>query len=141
MIVKLHGAEDLERALKRVTDAVKYQALDKTLEAAGEYVRQDAHDKCAVKGGVSADGFYRSESEPSGRPGAVRESIKYRLSQFKPEVYVLTNHIIAPDLEFGTSREQAKPFMRRSADDPQTQLGVVEIFNRVMRQEIEGAIW
>ena len=134
MRVDIKGVEELERKLKSLSQKASGQLTNSALEESGEYLRQDAHDKCPVKGGTSADGFYVSTSkEPeTGRAGAVRRSIKWRVSQFDSSALVMTSHPIARDLEFGTSREQAKPFMRRAADDKQTQSGVADTFMRVI---------
>ncbi len=140
--IKLEGIEGLERKLKSLTNATRGEIVNQALEEAGEYFRQDAHDKCPVKGGVSADGFYISTSIPKdpARVGAVRKSIKWMLSKFETSVLIYTNHPIASPLEYGTSREEAKPFMRRAAGDKSTRAGVAGIFKRIFAKAIEKVV-
>ena len=139
MKIQIDGLDHMEKQFDKLSKSVRGEIAQEALEEAGEYFRQDAYNKCAVKGGMSADGFYFSEWDPTGRSGAVRESIKWKLMNIA-EVIIFTNHMIAPDLEFGTSREQAKPFMGRAAQDKQTQKGIADIFARVLKKGIEKVI-
>jgi len=136
--MKIEGAKELDRKLKRLDKSMAGEIRKEALDAVGEFVRQDAYNKCPVKGGTSADGHYRSEGTPGPRSGAVRESIKYEVK--RDHVVVGTNHIIAPDLEFGSSRESPHPFMRRSIDDPATKKGAGDKYAEIAKRGIEGAV-
>ncbi len=132
--VKVEGLEEATKAFDRLQKEVQEAVKGAAVERAGEYVRQDAHDKCPVKGGRSADGFYSSDGEMTARSGAVRKSIKY---ENKGDFAVVgTNHIIAPDVEFGTSREKPHPFLRRSVEDGSTRTAIAEIY----REEVGRAV-
>jgi hypothetical protein len=98
------------------------QVSQEALEDVGEFVRQWAYNRCAVKGGTSGDGYYVSQWEPKnpGRAGEVRESIR-KVSQ-PGLVKIGSNHMIAFNLEFGTATGPptsvtAKPFMRPAVDE------------------------
>lgn len=136
MQVRIHGMEQSIAALRRIDHRVRTQSVRDGLSESGEYIRQDVHDKCAVKGGVSADGHYVSKSKPGKNAGAVRRSVKWMLSQFQLAAIVYSNHPIAVDLEKGTSRESPRPFFRRSYDDPKTGDKVKSIFVDKIRRAI-----
>ena len=130
-IARVEGLDQALRAVEKLNKDVRDAVRSKALERAGEHVRQDAHDKCPAKGLGSVDGFYPAIGEPTARSGAVRESIKYQLKA--DHALVGTNHMLGPDLEFGTSREKPHPFLRRSADDPDTQRAVKDIIEQEVK--------
>lgn len=134
---KIEGMKELERKFKKLSDNVGGPIRDEALVQAGEYFRQDAHDKCPAKGLGSIDGHYPAIGDPTPQSGAVRKSIKAGAPQ-GGEVRVGTNHMLGPDLEFGTSRESPHPFMRRAADDPGTRRGLADIYRDVISKLIEG---
>ena len=104
---------------------VSQRILDRelaALEAMGQFVNQKAHDRCPVKGGTSADGVYVSDSQPTKNSGAVRRTIKHSIDRQNKRVVVGTNHMLAPGLEKGTSREQAHPFLTPAAEENITQI-------------------
>jgi HK97 gp10 family phage protein len=136
--IKVEGLEQAVSKLNRLNSSLRNEAMREGLQDASDYVRKDAHDKCPVKGGASADGYYKSESEPSSQSGAVRRSIKNTVHQSHAEIF--TNHIIAKDLEYGTSRETAHPFMRRSADDSQTRKAVGDKFMAAVNKAIAKVV-
>ena len=119
------------------------QVTEEALRAVGEFVKQKAHDRCAVKGGTSADGYYSSPWEPKdpSRAGEVRESIQ--MEARPSEAIVYSNHMISRLLEFGQglgppTSVSAKPFMRPAVDENRQE--IVNIFGdgfavkfRVMR--------
>lgn len=133
--IRIEGMEEATRKLKQLEDSLAREAVQKGLEGGASYVRQDAHDKCSVKGGTSVDGFYTSDAEPTPQSGAVRRSIKYEVKTGHAEVF--TNHPIAKDLEFGTSRESPHPFMRRSADDGETRRTVGDRFKSAILDAVK----
>ncbi len=137
--VQIKGMKGLERKLNKLSNDVSGPIRDQALEEAGEYFRQDAHDKCPAKGLGSIDGHYPAIGEPSSQSGAVRRSIKTGTPQ-GGEIAVETNHMLAQDLELGTSREAPHPFMRRAADDPDTRRGVSNKFRNVISKLVEGAV-
>lgn len=145
MNVKLEGMEHLIKNLQKLKPQIQIKAVETALKASGEVVRQDAYNKAPIKGGTSADGFYVSGSKlaEGGRQGAVRESIKVgdpKIYDKNSQIRVGTNHMIAPDLERGTSREAAKPFMRRSADDPLTKEAVIREFKLAIENTVREAV-
>lgn len=98
------------------------QVSQEALESVGDFIRDWAYNRCAVKGGTSGDGYYVSKWEPKdpGRAGEVRESIKM-VSQ-PGLVKIGSNHLIAAQLEFGRATlpptsVTAKPFMRPAIDE------------------------
>jgi len=138
VVIRIEGMEQALSNLRRIDNTMRTRTVREALSESGEYVRKDVHDKCPVKGGTSADGHYRSTSKPAtpGKAGAVRRSVKWMLSQFQNAAIVYSNHIIAVDLEKGTSRESPHPFFRRSLDDTNTRGKVRDIFI----EKIKGAI-
>ena len=136
--IRLVGAEQVLANFQRIDNRIKRQTIGDALSESGEYVRKDVHDKTPVKGGSSADGFYVSKawSHDPSKAGAVRKSVKWALSTLGNAVVIYTKHIIAPKLEYGTSRESPHPFFRRSYDDKDTRNGIKDIFTK----HIRGAI-
>ena len=136
--IRVQGMEQAMAELRRIDDKVRVQTMRDGLSESGEYVRQDVHDKCPVKGGTSADGHYVSNAwtaDPK-KAGAVRKSVKSMVSTFGNKAIVYSNHIIAPQLEKGTSRESPHPFFRRSLDDHTTTGKVKDIFIDKVREAI-----
>ncbi len=133
--IKVEGLAEATAAFDRLKRDVQEVVTGAAVERAGEYVRQDAHDKCPVKGGRSADGYYTSSAEPTPRSGAVRKSIKY---ENKGDFAIVgTNHMIAPQLEFGTSREAPHPFLGRSAADKNTQKAIADIYSKEVARAVK----
>lgn len=136
MDFKIEGMDELLNNIKKLDKEMDKQ-INKALENVGEFVRQDAFNKTPVKGGISADGRYVSESETAdpSRAGAVRKSLKYMVSKYNSEVFVYTNNIIAKPLELGTSREQAKPFLRPAIDENHEK--IKQIFAETLKEALK----
>ena len=106
------------------------QVTEEALRAVGEFVKQKAHDRCAVKGGTSADGVYVSDHDPKdpSRAGEVRESIQ--MESRPSETIIYSNHLIAKMLEFGQGlghpeSVSAKPFMRPAVDENRQEIASI----------------
>lgn len=112
---------------------------DETLNDVGEFVRQKAHDRCSVKGSTSADGYYTSPYPPRdpGRAGEVRRSIK-KTAPSNNQIKIGSNHMIAPMLEQGSSRETPKPFMRPAIDENQNH--IVGMISEALEKSIRGVL-
>ena len=138
MSVTVTGLKEAQRKFDKLSDEMRGKITEAALTKSAEVLRQDMYNKCPVKGGSSADGFYKSYSKASGRSGAVRESLKAGSVQ-GVLVRVGTNNPIAPQLEYGTSRESARPFARRAADDSQTRNNIKKTFAEEVSKGVKGA--
>jgi len=138
--VTIDGLQELEAKLNRLDASIKQVIGGRAVDAGAELLEQKAHDRCAVKGEPSADGYYPATDvwhvDPS-RAGAVRRSIK-RVTEGLTSL-VGTNHILARQLEFGgDDGESARPFMRSSFDENRDE--ITEIIADRLRDGIRGAI-
>ncbi len=106
------------------------------LNEIGDFVLEKAQGRASVKGEGSADGYYSSPwavRDPS-RVGAVRKSIQKTMQPNK--VVIGSNHMIAPKLEHGSSRETPKPFMRPSIDENRNE--IVAMFTEKLVDSIKA---
>jgi len=117
--VRVEGGEQLAANLNRIAHETRGRIGSEAVDAGGELIQQKAHDRCAIKGEGSIDGYYQPAevwSVDPARAGAVKRSIK-RITEGLT-CRVGSNHMIAPKLEKGLpSGHEPRPFMRPALDE------------------------
>lgn len=84
--IKIKGEKELVRALKRMTDSVRADALERI-----------AHDAM-----IPLERDYRSRAHPTVQPGVHTRTIEAGRGRFKAEVATGSRHPLAHIFEFGT---------------------------------------
>lgn len=137
---KIEGMRELEAKFKKLDAGIKGRIGSSAVDKGAEFIQEKAHDRCAVKGEPSADGFWPATDvwyvDPT-RAGAVRRSIKRITDGLTAAIG--TNHMLAPQLEFGgTKGESARPFMRSALDENKNE--IISMVGKELWQQIEGAL-
>ncbi|MGV3481501.1 MAG: HK97-gp10 family putative phage morphogenesis protein [Sphingobium sp.] len=114
-MVRIRGAAEHSRRLKRIMGAGLAREVGEGLFAAGKLIQADARDSI-TEGSVSGD--QHVPSRPGEPPNADTHRLSDNIELVQPQplrVEVSSNAPYSADLEFGTSKMAARPFMKPAA--------------------------
>lgn len=136
--MKIIGAEELYRKLQDLEKKASLKVIKKGLKAGADLVLESVRSKCPVdtgrlkrslesKTGKTKKGYASMIVQPSSKkePGLVSNTKKDNKRYYYPAV-----------LEYGSSRQAAKPFMRPAFDA--TKRIAVQRAIEVMKSELES---
>ena len=121
MKLKIEGVDELNRAIKRLGDTYRSE-FKMALYDAGEIVRKDALERIPKRTGDAAKTIEM-------KVGEMRDGTMYAIiTAGGGEQYYVTF------LEFGTSKMQARPFLRPAIKENRTEI------KRIIRGRIQAVI-
>lgn len=128
-ISRLEGFKEAREALQALSRSVQRGALKRSLNAPADLLVKRLKERTPV-----------SDDPYNKTPGSLRDGTKRvpaRARKGTPRVAVVIEDIAAVPIEFGTSKMEAKPYVRDTTDNSRT--AMAEVLGEAAKAEIDQA--